>query len=172
MDLRRRRKTFTLKWLSYGGLAYGAAILQGTPGLFSISGIKPLFLIPTALAVAAAEGEQVGALFGFFCGLLWDLSAGRIAGFFAILVAATCYYIGRLFRSYLKQNPWNTMALTAGATFFLLLVDWFLNYAVLGLAGSFSHLLWLVLPLSLFTAVAATPFFWLVNRVHSRYPKE
>ena len=53
---RQRRLRLTTKWAAYSLMLLVAATLQAMPGLFTIGGAKPIFILPLCLAVALFEG--------------------------------------------------------------------------------------------------------------------
>lgn len=55
---------------------------RSTPGLFSLWGIKPVWVLPLAVVLSAYEGEYIGALYGMLAGLLWELAAGASSAAF------------------------------------------------------------------------------------------
>ena len=88
MDLRKIRFTLTVKWLLYVLLIYIAYVLQTAPGLFQIFSVKPVLIVSVCVAVAALEGEYNGAFLALFGGMMWDMAAGRIAGFFELFITS------------------------------------------------------------------------------------
>lgn len=71
-----------LKWAVYSFVLLLLYTLQASPALFSIHGIKPVFVIPMAVSVALFENEVGAGAFGLAAGLLWDFSAGKLFGFY------------------------------------------------------------------------------------------
>ena len=69
-----------LKWAVYSFVLLLLYTLQASPALFSIHGIKPVFVIPMAVSVALFENEAGAGAFGLAAGLLWDFSAGKLFG--------------------------------------------------------------------------------------------
>ena len=53
MDLRKIYLTLTVKWALYVLLAFTAYVLQTTPGLFQLFGIKPVLLVPVCVAAVS-----------------------------------------------------------------------------------------------------------------------
>ncbi len=168
MDLRKIQLTTAAKWLCYILLVFFASILQGTPGLFVLFSIKPVLILPVCVAVSALEGEYEGAFLGAFGGLLWDLSAGRVAGFFAILTAVTCYYTGYLFKMYFTENRANIMLLNGGAITVIFMADFLFSYLLQDIPGVGDILVFRIFPTIIYTALISPIPFRLVRRIHRK----
>lgn len=78
-------------------LLVGAVAIQSTLfSTFTIMGVVPQLVLVVALALAFLEGEQVGAIAGFFGGLLVDLlSPGAIVGLSSFVYTLLGYGVGR-----------------------------------------------------------------------------
>ena len=172
MDLRKIYLTLTVKWALYVLLAFTAYVLQTTPGLFQLFGIKPVLLVPVCVAVAALEGEYAGAFFGIFCGMLWDLAAGRIAGFFALFCAGCCFAVGLIFKAYLRQNRLNTILINGGVLTVLFMADFLFSYVLFDLQGVGQVLAFRMLPTMLYSALLAPIPFWIARRIHLKFTPE
>lgn len=168
MDLRKIQLITATKWLCYVLLVFFASILQGTPGLFVLFSVKPVLILPVCVAVSALEGEYEGAFLGAFGGLLWDLSAGRIAGFFAILTAITCYYTGYLFKMYFRETRANIMLLNAGAITVIFMADFLFSYLLQDIPGVVNILIFQIFPTILYTALVSPILFRVVRKIHRK----
>ena len=82
-----------LKWAVYSFVLLLLYTLQASPALFSIHGIKPVFVIPMAVSVALFENEAGAGAFGLAAGLLWDFSAGKLFGFYGMALMVCCVCI-------------------------------------------------------------------------------
>ena len=87
MDTRTRR-LFILKNLIYTLALIAAYVLQETPLALSVGGVKPNLVIAAVVAIAMAEGEFSGGLYGLLGGILCDTAAFHIFGAASILFAA------------------------------------------------------------------------------------
>ena len=82
-----RKKFFSFfRYVVYAILFLTLYVLQNTPSLFSVYGVKPILLIPAAVVFAMYEGEFVGGVFGALAGMLCDLGGFFLFGFDAILL--------------------------------------------------------------------------------------
>lgn len=168
----RRRRLFG-KWAGYSLILLAAGVLQTTPGFLVIGRVKPVFILPVCLAVAMAEGEWAGAVFGAVGGLLWDLTAGRTAGLLAIGMLMLCFGAALLLELYLRANRINFLLLSGVGCLVLLSVDFLFIYLMPGYAYPGERFLSVVLPTCVFTAAVSPAALWLTGRVAARFtPKE
>ncbi|MDD4569368.1 MAG: rod shape-determining protein MreD [Tepidanaerobacteraceae bacterium] len=87
-------------------------LLQTTLLNFSqIYGVKPDLPLVFALCMAMIKGEKVGAVTGFFNGLLEDILFGRFLGLNTIVKCITTYVLGYGSRDIYKGPAVLTMAL-------------------------------------------------------------
>jgi len=86
-------------------------VLQNTPSLFSICGIKPILLIPAAVVFAMYEGEFIGGIFGALAGMFCDMSGFFLFGFDAILTLVFSVVSGLLVIYLLRRNIRNSILL-------------------------------------------------------------
>jgi rod shape-determining protein MreD len=84
--MRRQKLLIALKHAGYMLLLLFVYVLQVTPGLFSLFGVKPMPVIALAVCIAMAEGEFAGGLYGVFCGLLLDFGAFTLFGIISVLM--------------------------------------------------------------------------------------
>ena len=157
---RQRRLRLTAKWAAYSLMLLVAATLQTMPGLFTIGGAKPIFILPLCLAVALFEGEYAGALFGAVCGLLWDYTAGLLVLGFASSI---------IVRMYLQETSANFLLLVAGSALLLLSTDFLFFYAMRGYPNGLQQYCTVVLPTLIFTAALSPLAFVGARAVHARW---
>ena len=91
-------------------LAYTACIiliilLQTTLlGYFEIFNVKPNLMIIFIVAVALLRGNIEGAAVGFFTGLIQDMLAGRVLGFYALLGFYLGLCVGSVNKRLFREN--------------------------------------------------------------------
>lgn len=61
---------------------------------FSFDGIIPNMLLILIVSIAFCNGPVYGAVFGFMCGLLYDVLFGNILGFYSLLYVINGYLVG------------------------------------------------------------------------------
>lgn len=132
-------------------------VLQNTPSLFSVFGIKPILLIPAAVVFAMYEGEFAGGIFGALAGLFCDMSGFLLFGFDAILALVfsvmsgllTIYLLGRNLRNAFIM-VFVAMAIRCCLTYFFMYHIWQYEDAV---SVFRDKTLWVILYSSLLTPV-------------------
>lgn len=111
MTIRTRK---ALKWGLWIFLLFTLGGMQSAPAFFSIGGVRPVLLLSAAVSVALLEKNNIAACgYGILAGLIWDVSSGKLFGFYALAVLGCCAGIAWLAETWLRQNPLNSVWLTA-----------------------------------------------------------
>ena len=152
MDARKRTMRLVAKHGCFVLALLLAYVLQTMPGFLSFFGVKPVFLVPLALCIAAYEGAFAGAIYGALAGLLWDIAAGRVTGFFAILLMICCFLVSVAVSMYLRNTVLNLSLLSAGALLLLCTIDFMFSYLLRGYAGLAHLYFFKLLPIVVFSA--------------------
>ena len=61
-----------IRFLIYTLMLFVCAVIQATPGMLPVQGVRPLLLIPLLVSIAAEESELCAAVCGMGAGLWWD----------------------------------------------------------------------------------------------------
>ena len=168
----KKEKTLFCKWLFYALLLFFCYIVQTTPGLLAIGAIQPILVVPVCLAVAVLENELAGAIFGAVAGLMWDLSASRISGFFGIILCLLCVAVSFCFYFWIRQNTVNFTLACAAALLVAVGLDYLFNFLIFYQGSSLYLLLHTLLPTAGYTLLYCPPLFWLARRICRRYAVE
>ena len=139
-------------------------VLQTTPKLFEIWGIKPLLVVPLAITVSVYEGDFTGGLYGILAGIFCDMSAHTYFGFNAILMLIFCTLCGIVTVLFIRQSGINVMLLSAGALFLRGLLEHFFYYALWGYEDIGWIFLRQVILGSIYTALFTPLFVMLIPR--------
>ena len=166
-----KTKYKVLKYALYLAAGIFLCVLQNTPGLFVIAGTKSMLVVSLAVAAAMFEGEFAGALCGAVGGMLCDIFSYYRFGYYALMVFLCCCAVGLLVQSYMRPVAANcflftflTMLLNQGIAFFFTIL--IRDYGSPGLLFSAQ-----VLPLCLYTALAAVPIFYGVRWFHRHFQR-
>ncbi len=157
-----------LKWCCYVLvllLLYG---IQSSPALLSIGGIKPVLVIPAAVSVALFENEAGSGAFGLAAGLLWDLSAGKLFGFYGMVLMICCICVSLLSMYFMKVNVTNALFLTLASGFLCTVWNFVFYYLIWGYADLGQCFVRLLLVL-LYTLVLTAPVYYLVRLIAIRF---
>lgn len=163
MELRKNKKT-ALKWSIYILLLLLFCGFQSAPGLFAVWGIKPVLVLPIAVAVALFEREALTGAFGLTAGFLWDLSAGKLFGFYGMMLMLLCVAVTLLSMYCIRVNLANFILCCL--TVSLLCGIWnFLFYDLLwGYEGVWLFA-WKMLLQTVYTTALGVPVYLLVRKV-------
>lgn len=150
-------------------IAWILAVLQNIPGFLSIFGTKPMLAFAFAIVVAMHEKELYGAFFGACCGLLCDFFSYNRIGFNAFFLCLSCVLIGLIVQIWMRANYPNSVIFTFTALLVIQLLVFIFRIYIRGYDYSGLFLLYYSLPLCLYTAVWALPFFWLTGKIHQHF---
>lgn len=164
MRKERYYTTLIVRWVLYIGILLLAFALQTTPGFLRFGNAAPLLVVPASLAFCLYEGQFTGALVGAAMGLLWDAAAGRIGGFFALMLLAACFLSGCFWQLYLRDSWVNFIALTFAVCLLVLTIDFIFSYWLRMYPAPGQYYLQTVLPMCIVTAAAGWPFRLLVRK--------
>lgn len=162
MIIRKKNYKRLVKWLCYLLLLLVCCGIQSSPGMFSFFGIKPMMLVSVVVSVALFESEVASATLGLLAGFIWDLSAGKLFGFFGMALMVCCILITLLSMYYIKVNLTNALALCLGVSIICGLWDYLFYYFIWGYSGSSIYLLQYFL-MAVYTTVLAIPVYLLVR---------
>ena len=160
-----------LKFGFYAFLVFSLYVLQSTPGVLSVSGIKPLMVLPACLAIALYEGPFVGGLFGFFFGFLCDTGSETLFGFSALFFLVFCAVVGFLATYVLRPSLLNGMLLCLAALFLFFGAEFFFNYVLYNYEGLSSFFYLGIAPQIVYSSLFSVPFCLLFERLHSLFAK-
>lgn len=161
MEMRKSTRT-TIKWGLYVLLLFFLCGLQSAPGLFSIWGVKPILVIPMAVAVAFFEREVATGIYGLLAGFLWDISAGKLFGFYGMVVMVCCVVVTLLTMYCIRVNLINI--LIACLTVSLLCGLW--DYVFYNLLWNYEGVglyFWKMLARTFYTTLWMPPIYYLVR---------
>lgn len=159
----KKTHLWVLKYALMVLLLWALYILQTTPRLFSIYGVKPILVVPAAVCMAMFDGEMVGGIMGGLAGLLCDLGSFTIFGFNGIIVLACCATIG-LLTIYLTQlRLMNALLLGFGTLLIRGVLEYFFYFQIWNLDGRSQIFFASTLPTVLYSAITIIPLYFLVR---------
>lgn len=131
-----------IRYLAYTLELLVLFMVQQTPGLTpAIAGVRPVLVLPAAVAMAMFEEEVPAMVFGIVAGLFCDFGYSGTLGYHALVMALVCFFVSVLVRAHLQVNivtavlmgGW-TMAVAFGGQW---LCFYYFRYSMAGYA--FSH---------------------------------
>ncbi len=90
--------------------------------------MKPILLVPVAVAISVGNGQYSSAFTGAFCGLLTDIACDKLAGYNAALLTVFCVVISLLYEFYLKNKFVNYAVITAVVAYIQCWLDYKFYY--------------------------------------------
>ncbi len=160
MNLKHRNQ---LKWVIFYGMILILYVIQTTPALLSFGGIKPMLLIPFAVAVACFEQPLQSGIFGMICGLFTDAASGYLLGFNAIIMLICCVLISLIHTNYLKSRLLDSLISCLVVLLIQRSLDYFFYYAIWGLDPEGYLLLHRFLPTAVFSLSIIIPMHYAVK---------
>lgn len=167
MTIRTRK---VCKWGLWLLLLFILSGMQSAPGMFSIGGVRPVLVLSAAMSVALLEKNSAAACgYGILAGLIWDVSAGKLLGFYALAVLFCCAGTAYLAEVWLRQNPLNTVWLSAAAAFICGIWDAEFYLFIWGYAdGMVGRVLLELLLQSIYTGVLSFPACLLIRFIRDK----
>ncbi|MEG1448521.1 MAG: rod shape-determining protein MreD [Oscillospiraceae bacterium] len=157
--LNNLRKVYAAKYSLYVVLFLLFAVLQSTPNFLELFGTRPILLFPCVVAVAMADGELVGGIFGAIGGIFCDYTMSNIFGVNAMLLLVGGTLIGLLVIYYVKDSVKNSLYLCGIVVFTRSLLDLLFGYTIWGYGENFYMFTRGILPSCIYT-IAVTPIFY------------
>lgn len=158
--------------ISYGIVAWLLCVLQNTPGLFAIAGIKPMLVVPFAVSVALYQKETVGGIFGMFAGLLCDFFSTYTFGYYAMALLFFCTVAGMVAQGYMRTSAMNATIFTFATILFIQLVGFFFTILLWSDSSAWTYFLQKILPMCLYTAVTTIPIYWFTGLLYDFWQKK
>lgn len=162
------RRIFVIRHASYIFLMLVFYIVQTVPGLLVFFRVRPLLVIPAAMAIAMFEGEFVGGLYGAFAGLLCDAAGNTLFGLSGFLVAVCCIFAGMLVIYLIRNNLMSCLLFVAAALLLRGGIVWLFTWGIWGYPGGWKLLAFYTLPAAALTLALTAPVFLLVRWFHGR----
>lgn len=159
------------KWVVYTLLLLLFYVLQTTPLLFQIRGIKPVLIVPYVICIALFENEAAAAAFGVAGGLFWDISGNTAFGYKAIILMCCCIAVSLLVMYLMRNNLLNALFFVAVVMVIEELLTFFLYYFLWGYKNSYIILLKYTLPTICYTIIIVVPVYAVTKAVAKKFNK-
>lgn len=163
--LRRVSKNYirflvALRWVLYFVISLVCMLITtcGDP-----TDVKPLLLIPLGIALSLFLSEIPSAAIGFYCGLLIDVSAGKLWGVSSLLLIAVCVGSSLLFTHILRRNIINYSALVIAAVVIYFSLDYFFYFKMWGYESIGVVLRTKTVPCALLTCLFSPVIYFLIT---------
>ncbi len=162
----RNTGVHVLKYTVYVLFILICFVLQQTPSLFSVFGVKPVLIVSAAVCIAVFEGEFAGALLGAFAGVLCDMGSITIFGFNGILMLVFCAACGLLILFLLRPNFLSSLMLCAAVLFLRGTLEYLSCLAIWGYESVGMYYLRYTLPCIVYSVAVSPIIFIMVKKIH------
>ncbi len=170
--MRKKTGLYVLKYTLYALILLLLYVLQSTPGLFAIGGVKPNLLIPAVVMIAMREGEFIGGIYGAFAGLFCDLGMLVLFGFNGIIFLVCAVAVGLLCIYLVRKTLLNAVWLTAAVAALQQLLYYFFSYGIWNYENTQILLLHRIIPSILYTAALAPLYYWFWKGLCRRFAEK
>ena len=144
-------------------------VLQSTVlSRFVIFGVQPDTALVFIVSYGLLRGDVEGAIFGFFAGLMHDVTGGTVIGLYAMLGMVTGYFAGKPFKDYFHNNVFLPLALVVVATLVYQFVYYFLVFLFQGRVALGLYFQEIILPKTIYTAILAVPLYSLLFWINAK----
>ena len=129
--------------------------------------IKPILLVPAAIAISVNSGQYGSAFAGAVCGFLIDIACGKLVGYNAVLLAFFCIVVSLLYEYYLRNKFVNYIIITAVVAYIQCWLDYKFYYEMWEYEDAeiiFSQISMKVWALTIISAVFIFLVIQLINR--------
>lgn len=168
IDVKRKkekRNTF-IRWVIYM-LLLAVEYVYMTTAAFNFRVI--LFVIPTAMCIAAFEEPFDAAVCGNVAGLLLDTAQGTLIGLSGIMLMWCCLMTSLLFHFFMRKHVINIVMLNGAAVLVQGIIHYFFYYAIWGYDGGGKIFLDKFLPVMIYTEIASVPLFFIIKFLVNRF---
>ncbi len=161
-----------LKFFTYFLIIFAAYIVQSTPGLFEVCGVKPILVLTCCICLSVFEGEFAGGIFGFVMGLFCDSASETVFGFNAFVFLLLCAVVGLAAIYLFRRSTMNIMLICLGAIFLRLGAEFFFNFILYGYENLEPYFYTVFAPQLVYSSIFAYPFCELFRRLHKKFEPE
>lgn len=149
-----------------------AFTLQSTPSFLEINGIKPILLLPLAIAIPMFEAEWAGGFAALACGLLWDMAGESLFGTYGFLCLVAGVATGLLLRFLLRNEWFNFVFLVFIASAVIFSMEFLFTYAIQGYELYGQVFFQKHLPMIVYTTAISPVLYFIVKLIERIKPEE
>ncbi|SFS95958.1 rod shape-determining protein MreD [Marininema halotolerans] len=129
----------------------------------------PQLMVSGIILLSLHRGRRVGLLYGFFFGLLYDLSYGSTIGVYAFSTAVIGYIAGQISRQFVSGPIMALLTTGMGQAIHLLMVYSWYRLFELTQVGAHDAFMYRMFPSVLFNTVIAFPIYHGIQWIFRRY---
>lgn len=169
----KKEKWFPIvKWGIYYAILFLLYILQTTPNLFSVFGVKPLLVFLPVIPVCMFEKLIPSAVYGMVAGFFLDLSQNTLFGFNALVLLVFSAAISLVCVYYLHPKFINALWFSAVTILLQEFLYYLFCYSIWGFANRHIILLRHILPSVLYTVILVPLSFVIIKKLNTAFTIE
>lgn len=146
--------------------------LQSTPSFLSINDVKPVLLLPLAIAIPMFEAEWAGGFAALACGLLWDMAGESPFGSYGFLCLVAGVATGLLLKFLIRNEWFNFLFLVFVASTAVFSIEFLFTYAIQGYEEYSQVFFQKHLPMILYTTAVSPILYFAVKLIEKIKPEE
>jgi rod shape-determining protein MreD len=171
-DKRSKQILISGKHVVYGVLLLLFYILQATPRVFEIADVKPVLVLPFAIAIAMHEGEFAGGIYGAFAGLLCDMGGFALFGFNGFIFCFAAIAAGLLIIYMMQCNVGGCMLFVFAAIMIRGSIGYMFAYAIWEYENAWRIFMTQTLPTAVYTTAVTIPIYYILRAIFLKFEKE
>lgn len=129
----------------------------------SINNVVPDLLMIVVVAIAYIKGSNAGIIYGFFAGILMDLTYGNLLGYFALIYMFCGFFCGVAQRFYRKDDNITPLILCASSIFLSQSVLYITEFMLRGRLEYGFYFVNIILPKMIYTVLVAALLYKLIQ---------
>lgn len=155
-----------IKWLLISVVIIIANTISITGGA---TRAKPLLLIPIVICISAGENELVSGIVGSFCGLLLDMSSGKLIGGNAFFLLITGVVTSLIFLHLMRKNLINVTIIIILASVINGLLDLFFYFAMWNYENYSTVFIKRTVPSAVLTIIFSPIIYFIIKYITSKF---
>lgn len=167
MDNKRSR--IILKHVAYVSLVILFYVLETTPRLFEIEGIKPFMMYGVALAIAINEDQVVAGAYGLLVGIFCDTVGVTLFGYHAIVLVVSAVVLSQMVSTHLMPSLFTYIIFVLVVTMLSLSVQFAFTYGVWRLEAVEHLFLDRVVWVGIYSTVISPLFYFVFKKLSTRF---
>ncbi len=164
----REKKILVIKNLLYFLFLLLLFVIGEIPKL-DVMGAKAVPVIAAVVAIAMAEDNLYGGIYGFIAGLMVDTYAAHIFGLASAVFAILGFVSGSLVIYLLQDNMRTAFILTLAFCTVYGIICHYVLYGMWEVEGAYLFFFAHTVPTILLTAAFSFPAYWAVKRIRAKF---
>lgn len=165
---RKDRMRAAAKWVLLSLIILLAFAVSTTGGA---DAAKPLMLIPIVICISIDCDELTAGIVGVFCGLMLDISTGKLLGANAIFLLIAGVFTSLIFLHFMRKNIINAIIVTIVVSFLHGIFDFFFFFAMWNFESYLTVFKERTIPSFVFTVISSPFIYIIIKLITSKFSK-